>query len=607
MDRFRTTGAARRLIAILVVLGLAFATTAAMAQGDTTGDPPSAGAATPDAQSTPDTPAPAQSATPPVSPAAGDDDAAAPSATDDTAPENEGFDYAGTVAALGEANYPEKRRIVSALASHPQAHTAELLAAFADNRLVARESDGKVFVAEENGNDYDLRDPITFEAAGRASTRDFDPVRTNIGLRQNIGAAQAQLKLSAEDAETRLAAVETMSEKLDDNAADAMRAHRASETDDDVLEAIDRALAINDLNTGDNDAKLAAIERLSGDNSQMVYNRLKNMLILIPEDTADADQARLRAAAAEQVERIDWWRTVYDYLETLFFGLSLGSILVLAGIGLAITFGVMGVINMAHGELIMLGAYTAFVMQQLLPGHIGLALVLAVPAAFIVSGLVGILIERSIVQWLYGRPLETLLATFGVSLFLQQLVRSVFTPLNRSVASPEWMSGLIRFNDLFALTANRLVILAFSMAVFAALILVMQKTSLGLKVRAVSQNRDMGRAMGIRTQRLDALTFGLGSGVAGIAGVALSQLTNVGPNLGQSYIIDSFMVVVFGGVGNLWGTLVSGLSLGVLTKFIEPQAGAVLAKIIVLIFLILFIQRRPRGLFPQKGRTAEGS
>ena len=526
----------------------------------------------------------------------------------DTGEDEDSTEYAATIAELADASYPEKRDILNRLVANPNAHTPELLTAFADNRLVVRESDQRVFVAaEERDETYVLRDPITFEAAGKAATRDFEPVRTNVGLRGSIESGQAQLRLQAEDAETRLAAVETMTEKLDDAAADALRAHRPEENDDAVLEAIDRALAINDLNTGDNAAKLAAVERLSGDFNQMVYNRLNNILLLIPEDTEDRDQAQLRAAVAAEVERIDWWRGVYDQLETLFFGLSLGSILVLAGIGLAITFGVMGVINMAHGELIMLGAYTAFVMQQLLPGHVGLALVLAVPAAFVVSGLVGILIERSIVQWLYGRPLETLLATFGVSLFLQQLVRTVFTPLNRSVSAPEWMSGQLHFNDMFALTENRLVIVAFSLAVFAALILVMNRTSLGLKVRAVSQNRDMARAMGIRTQRLDALTFGLGSGVAGIAGVALSQLTNVGPNLGQAYIIDSFMVVVFGGVGNLWGTLVGGLSLGVLTKFLEPHTGTVLAKILMLIFLILFIQQRPRGLFPQKGRAAEGS
>ena len=280
--------------------------------------------------------------------------------------------------------------------------------------------------------------------------------------------------------------------------------------------------------------------------------------------------------------------------------------LVLAGIGLAITFGVMGVINMAHGELIMIGAYTTYVIQLLMPDHIEWSILVAIPAAFVVSGLVGIGIERGVIRFLYGRPLETLLATFGISLILQQAVRSVFSPLNRSVETPEWMSGLIQINPVFSLTLSRLYIILFCLMVFVALLLVLKKTALGLQVRAVSQNRAMARAMGIRSNRVDALTFGLGSGVAGIAGVALSQLTNVGPNMGQSYIIDSFMVVVFGGVGNLWGTLVAGLSLGVANKVLEPWAGAVLAKVLMLIFIILFIQKRPRGLFPQRGRAAEG-
>ena len=222
------------------------------------------------------------------------------------------------------------------------------------------------------------------------------------------------------------------------------------------------------------------------------------------------------------------------------------------------------------------------------------------------DGLVGILIERGVIRFLYGRPLETFLATFGISLILQQAVRSIFSPLNRSVATPEWMSGSLEINSVLSLTLNRLYILLFCFLVFAALYLILKRTSLGLQVRAVSQNRAMARAMGVRSARVDALTFGLGSGIAGVAGVALSQLTNVGPNLGQAYIIDSFMVVVFGGVGNLWGTLVAGLSLGVANKFLEPWAGAVLAKILVLVFIILFIQKRPRGLFPQKGRAAEG-
>jgi urea transport system permease protein len=296
---------------------------------------------------------------------------------------------------------------------------------------------------------------------------------------------------------------------------------------------------------------------------------------------------------------------LYSGVETVFFGLSLGSVLVLAGIGLAITFGVMGVINMAHGELIMIGAYTTYVLQQLMPNQIGLALILSIPAAFIVSGLVGIAIERSVIRHLYGRPLETLLATFGISLILQQAVRSIFSPLNRSVSTPDWMSGALQINPMLSLTYNRLYIILFCIMVFAGLLMVLKKTPLGLQVRAVSQNRGMARVMGIRSERVDALTFGLGSGVAGIAGVALSQLTNVGPNMGQAYIIDSFMVVVFGGVGNLWGTLVAGLSLGLFNKILEPWAGAVLAKILVLVFIILFIQKRPRGLFPQRGRAAE--
>jgi urea transport system permease protein len=240
-----------------------------------------------------------------------------------------------------------------------------------------------------------------------------------------------------------------------------------------------------------------------------------------------------------------------------------------------------------------------------MPDSIGASIIVAIPAAFLVSALVGIAIERGVIQFLKGRPLETLLATFGISLILQQAVRSIFSPLNRSVETPEWMSGSIEINPIFSLTLNRLYIIIFCLAVFALLFFILKRTVLGLQVRAVSQNRDMARAMGVRSKWVDALTFGLGSGIAGVAGVALSQLTNVGPNLGQSYIIDSFMVVVFGGVGNLWGTLVAGMSLGVANKILEPTAGAVLAKILVLVFIILFIQKKPRGLFPQKGRAAE--
>jgi urea transport system permease protein len=261
---------------------------------------------------------------------------------------------------------------------------------------------------------------------------------------------------------------------------------------------------------------------------------------------------------------------------------------------------------MAHGELMMIGAYCVYVVQTLMPNHIGSSILVAIPVAFLVAGLVGVGIERGIVRFLHGRPLETLLATFGVSLILQQLVRDIFSPNNRPVETPSWMAGSLRLNDVLSLTSSRLYIILFAAIVFVMLMLVLKRTNLGLHVRAVSQNRSMARAMGIKTDWVDAMTFGLGSGIAGVAGVALSQLTNVGPNLGQSYIVDSFMVVVFGGVGSLWGTLISGQSLGMASKLLEPAAGAVLAKILVLVALIIFIQRKPRGLFPQRGRAAEG-
>jgi urea transport system permease protein len=283
-------------------------------------------------------------------------------------------------------------------------------------------------------------------------------------------------------------------------------------------------------------------------------------------------------------------------------------VLLLAAIGLAITFGVMGVINMAHGEMVMIGAYTTFVVQEVIrssaPGLFEWSLLIALPLAFLVTGAMGVAIERGIIRFLYGRPLETLLATWGLSLVLQQVVRSLFGPTNQEVGTPEWMSGAFMLGEL-TITYNRLTIILFAAAVLACLMLVLKKTPMGLQMRAVTQNRRMAGSMGIRTNWVDAMTFGLGSGIAGIAGVALSQVDNVSPNLGQGYIIDSFMVVVFGGVGNLWGTLVGALSLGVANKFLEPYAGAVLGKILVLVFIILFIQKRPRGLFALKGRAVE--
>jgi urea transport system permease protein len=316
----------------------------------------------------------------------------------------------------------------------------------------------------------------------------------------------------------------------------------------------------------------------------------------------------LADAASAAVVSIDWVLQLWSVGESVFYGISLGSVLLLAAAGLAITFGVMGVINMAHGEMVMIGAYTTFVVQQFMHAHLPalyeISLLIAVPLAFLVSGGVGVVVERSLIRWLYGRPLETLLATWGLSLVLQQVVRSIFGANNQQVDTPGWMSGAVQLGGL-TLTLNRLYIILFAFLVVGALMAALRYTPLGLRMRAVTQNRRMAAAMGIRTPWIDALTFGLGSGVAGIAGVALSQIDNVSPNLGQGYIIDSFMVVVFGGVGNLWGTVVGALTLGIVNKFLEPIAGAVLGKIVVLVLLILFVQRNPRGMFPLKGRAVE--
>jgi urea transport system permease protein len=345
--------------------------------------------------------------------------------------------------------------------------------------------------------------------------------------------------------------------------------------------------------------RLAAVATLRARGDQEASGLLAS---LANQPPAVAAAAQAAVASIARVQRI------WALAQGVFYGLSLGSVLLLAAAGLAITFGVMGVINMAHGEMVMIGAYTTYVVQQTIqsyaPSLFVASLFFAIPLAFITSGIIGIAIERLLIRHLYGRPLETLLATWGLSLVLQQAVRSAFGAHNLDVSTPDWMSGATQWGGL-EITYNRLTIIIFAALVLAALMAALRFTPLGLRMRAVTQNRRMAAAMGIRTPWIDALTFGLGSGVAGMAGVALSQIDNVSPNLGQSYIIDSFMVVVFGGVGNLWGTIVSAMTLGILNKFLEPIAGAVLGKIVVLVLLILFIQRKPRGLFPLKGRAVE--
>ncbi|MEA3258647.1 MAG: urea ABC transporter permease subunit UrtB [Pseudomonadota bacterium] len=505
-----------------------------------------------------------------------------------------------SLAKFKSRDFDVKAEAIETIARSGHERGEALLQALLDRELLHDLAGDRIVLGKQSEQGWALRDPITEEDVGSAESRAARPVIINNRLRQQIRDLKSVTALANPNPLARREAAQRLVGNTDPVVLDALRLRQAEEANPLVKGVIDTALNIAVLRdpASQLNERLNAIDAVAGSLEPAVRNVLRDRL-------AQSDAAAERNAADRALKKIDQRTERYETADTIFFGLSLGSVLLLAAIGLAITFGVMGVINMAHGELIMLGAYTTFVVQQIFPDGHEWSLLVALPAAFLVSAVVGIVIERGVIRFLYGRPLETLLATFGVSLILQQAVRVIFSPLNRSVVTPEWMSGALQINPIFSLTYNRLYIIVFALIVFFALQLVLKKTRLGLQVRAVSQNRGTARAMGIRSERVNALTFGLGSGIAGIAGVALAQLTNVGPNLGQSYIIDSFMVVVFGGVGNLWGTLTAAFSLGIANKIIEPMAGAVLAKIMVLVFIILFIQRKPRGLFPQRGRAAE--
>jgi urea transport system permease protein len=480
---------------------------------------------------------------------------------------------------------------------NPLAET--LLRALNDARLMYSAQEKKVYIKTTDGK---LLDAATGKPFTGKPPEDIDNVIVNNRLRGIIDADLGQMTLMSADPNRRLNAAQAVFKSRDQNALPNLEKALAKEKDPGVKAVLEQARAAHILTGGKaSDAdKIAAIAAIRNRGDQDALGLLDGL----PHNQSPVVAAAIASARSKIQHTLELWNTV----QNLWYGLSLGSVLLLAAIGLAITFGVMGVINMAHGEMVMLGAYVTFVVQQLIraydPGLFDLSLVIAVPLAFIVSGAVGILIERTIIRFLYGRPLETLLATWGLSLILQQAVRTIFGPTNKDVGNPSWMSGAFHLGQI-VITYNRLWIIVFTLIVFVALLAMLRFTRLGLEMRAVTQNRRMAAATGIRTARIDALTFGLGSAIAGIAGVALSQIDNVSPNLGQGYIVDSFMVVVFGGVGNLWGTLVGAFTLGIANKFLEPFAGAVLGKIAILVFIILFIQKRPRGMFALKGRAVE--
>lgn len=487
---------------------------------------------------------------------------------------------------------------IEALSASGDPRTSAVLEALKDQRLLYSAEAKKVFIKDKD-------DKVTDAATGEAIATppsDTDNVRLNNRVRGVLDAALGSLTLMAKEPSRRFDAAQAVFKSRDAAALPALDKALAAETDTRVKKALTEARAAIVLTSADAtpEDKVAAIAVIRDRGDQ-------DSLALLDSLPGDVPPQVAQAASATK-SKIQGNLAVWNAVQNAWYGLSLGSVLLLAAIGLAITFGVMGVINMAHGEMVMLGAYTTFVVQELIRAHnpalFDYSLFIAVPLAFLVAGAVGVAIERSIIRFLYGRPLETLLATWGLSLILQQAVRTAFGPTNKDVGNPSWMSGAFDFGGIL-ITYNRLWIIVFTLAVFVALLAMLRFTRLGLEMRAVTQNRSMAAAMGIRTARIDALTFGLGSGIAGIAGVALSQIDNVSPNLGQGYIIDSFMVVVFGGVGNLWGTLVGAFTLGIANKFLEPYAGAVLGKIAILVLIILFIQKRPRGMFALKGRAVE--
>lgn len=436
-----------------------------------------------------------------------------------------------------------------------------------------------------------------------------DAISINNRLRGAIDNALSGLKLFSADKSVRLAAATSLQTDASLEQLPLISKAYAKESDPEVKSLLQLVIATANLQSLGAAQRKAAVTSLVGSSNAKLKPLLQKMLDKNPNGSFIEADASIRTEVSATLKAIDSRLARTEFIGNLFYGVSLGSVLLLTALGLAITFGLMGIINMAHGELLMIGAYTTYVVQMLfrkfIPGALDAYLIVALPAAFIVAGAVGIFLERTVIRWLYGRPLETLLCTWGISLMLMQTVRTIFGAQNVEVSNPSWMSGGITVLGSLVLSYNRIFIIFFAFIVVFVVWLILNKTRMGLFVRAVTQNRRMADCVGVATGKIDMLTFGLGSGIAGLGGVALSQLGNVGPDLGQSYIVDSFMVVVLGGVGQLAGTVIAAIGLGEVNKFLEPVAGAVMAKIVILVFIIVFIQRRPQGLFALKGRSVE--
>ena len=473
------------------------------------------------------------------------------------------------------------------------------LVAYIDQNELYTDSSGHTYILK---NDEKLLSYPQLQAIDTWPS-DLSQVTLVNTLRKALNFGQAKVKLNSDDASQRLAAVDILENNLDELDVATIKQLYLNEKSEAVKARLAQLKARLDFNSSDEFIKIEAVKVLADSNRPDVYALITQSLEQPQSNPA------LKTALVEAQNKIKTRLQISEWSGHVFSGLSTASILLLAALGLAITYGLLGVINMAHGELIMIGAYTTYVIQSFFKTHFaGLVdwyLLAAIPAAFLVSALIGMLIERTVIRPLYGRQLETLLATFGVSLILMQSVRMIFGAQNVEVSNVAWLSGGIALTPSLMLPYNRIAIIGFTVAVLLLLVFLLNKTRFGLFVRAVTQNRQMARAVGIRSARIDMLAFGLGSGLAGLAGCALAQVGNVGPDLGQNYIIDAFLVVVVGGVGQVWGAVLAALGLGISGTVLEIGLGAVLAKIILLVLVILFIQKRPQGLFAIKGRFVE--
>ena len=517
----------------------------------------------------------------------------------------EANEFENTLKDLGNKSRSKIKLAVKALGNMGNPAAIPVMEALKEKRLRISDNDALIILNEAKDKGHNA---LTGQPVELGSLNLRKP-RINNAVRRLLSTAIGKLKLFSDDPEIRLSAARDLLKRSSNNLVELIEKALKKETEDEIRNLFLLVLAKEGLNSDDKSKRLQSIKTITTLGNNDFKTILENVLEKNEEDEFLEKDSEIRDAASNAIAKIEKRQFVKNQAANLFYGLSLGSILLLAALGLAITFGLMGVINMAHGEMLMLGAYLTFVVQNLfkeyLPGYFELYLIAAIPVSFLGSALVGIILERGIIRHLYGRPLETLLATWGISLILIQTIRLVFGAQNVEVANPSYLSGGVEVINGIVFPYSRIAIIIFVVGVVISIWMLLQKTSLGLQVRAVTQNREMASCMGISTYKVDMYTFGLGSGVAGLGGLALSQIGNVGPELGQLYIVDSFMVVVLGGVGNIAGTVAGALSLGIFNKFLEPVAGAVLGKIIVLVLIIVVIQKRPQGLFSLKGRMVD--